>query len=170
MDNVTYTKLSALVDKQFTITNCGKYSFKKWDNEQNKMLISEKWAEGYAKKYQIDTDKGRLDLGTGQLSSLLEAVYYEGKADINGKTFSVKSNGKTGMDIRYYFSKANNTEGEQFNKFLKNKENLKSNIEVPEIDTDNPFPDTTIPDSDLEYPNHGKVTKEDEDFLRNIPF
>ena len=100
----TYTKLGNLVDDQFTITKAWGYTWKKWDNENSKMLMSDEWQEGYQKKYQLDTDKGTLDLGSGQLASLLEAVYKDGKADINGRTFKVKSNGKTGMDIRYFFS------------------------------------------------------------------
>lgn len=99
-----YTKLGNLVDDQFTVTKAWGYSWKKWDNENSKMLMSDEWQEGYQKKYQLDTDKGTLDLGSGQLASLLEAVYKDGKADINGRTFKVKSNGKTGMDIRYMFS------------------------------------------------------------------
>jgi hypothetical protein len=105
MDNkITYTKLSNLVDQDFTITKAGGYQFKKWDDASKRMLVEERYVEGYRKLYTIDTDKGRMDLGSGQLANLLEAVYKNGQADINGKTFHVKSNGKTGMDIRYYFN------------------------------------------------------------------
>lgn len=105
MDNkITFTKLSALVDQDFTITKAGGYQFKKWDKEANRMLTEEKWQEGYRKMYTIDTDKGRMDLGAGQLGNLLEGVYKAGVADINNVTFHVKSNGKTGMDIRYFFN------------------------------------------------------------------
>lgn len=99
-----FVKLGQLVDDTFTITHARGYTWKKWDNENSKMLMSDEWQEGYQKKYQLDTDKGTLDLGSGQLASLLEAVYKDGKADINGRTFKVKSNGKQGLDIRYYFS------------------------------------------------------------------
>jgi len=105
MDNkITYTKLSNLVDQDFTITKAGGYQFKKWDDQAKRMLVEERYVEGYRKLYTIDTDKGRMDLGSGQLANLLEAVYKNGQADINGKTFHVKSNGKSGMDIRYYFN------------------------------------------------------------------
>lgn len=100
----TYTKLGNLVDDQFTVEKAWGYTWKKWDQNEGKMLMSDEWQEGYQKKYQLDTDKGTLDLGSGQLASLLEAVYKDGKADINGRTFKVKSNGKTGMDIRYFFN------------------------------------------------------------------
>ena len=110
MDNkIEYTKLSKLVDQDFTITKAGGYQFKKWDNENRRMLVEEKWTEGYRKLYTIDTNKGRMDLGAGQLGNLLEGVYKAGVADINGVTFHVKSNGKTGMDIRYFFNVVRDT-------------------------------------------------------------
>ncbi len=99
-----YTKLSQLVGRSFRVERAYGYSWKKWDSVANKMLTSETYQPEYRKTYTIDTDNGRLDLGPGQLSSLLEATYKNGQADINGKTFHVKSNGKTGMDIRYYFN------------------------------------------------------------------
>lgn len=99
-----YTKLSALVGSTFTVEKAGGYTFKKWDNEAKKMLVSERYEQGFRKIYSLETDKGYLDVGPGQLSSLLEATYKQGKADINKVTFEVKSNGKTGMDIRYFFN------------------------------------------------------------------
>lgn len=104
MDNKQYTKLSALVGKEFTVLKAGGYTWKKWDNEARKMLVSERFEQGFRKIYSVETDKGFLDVGPGQMSTLLEATYKNGKADINNVTFSVKSNGKTGMDIRYYFN------------------------------------------------------------------
>jgi hypothetical protein len=38
------------------------------------------------------------------MATLLEAVCNKGEADINNKIFEVKSNGKTGIDIRYFFN------------------------------------------------------------------
>lgn len=99
-----FIKLSNLVDSDFTITGVGGYKFKMWDNNEKKMLISDEWDKGYRKVYSVETDKGTLDMGTGQIGSLLEAVFKDGKADLNGQTFHVKSNGKTGMDIRYFFN------------------------------------------------------------------
>lgn len=101
-----YTKLSDLVDDSFTITKVWGYQFKLWDNESKRMLVSEKWEKGYRKIYGLDTSKGSLDLSASQLGQMLESVNKAGVADINGKTFNVKSNGKTGMDIRYYINPA----------------------------------------------------------------
>ena len=104
MDSVQYTKLSALVDSQFTVEKVLGFTYKKWDAQNSKMLVKDLWEEGYRKLYQVVTDKGQLDLGSGQLGSLLEGVFHGGKADIIGVTFEVKSNGKQGMDIRYFFN------------------------------------------------------------------
>lgn len=104
MDNKKYTKLSELVNSQFTVTDAFGYTWKKWDDTSKRMLTSERYEEGFRKVYSVKTDKGSLDLGSGQLSALLETVYVRGKADIINRSFAVKSNGKTGLDIRYYFS------------------------------------------------------------------
>jgi len=105
MENKSYVKLSELVDKDFTVLSVKGFTFKRWNNEERKMEVSDEWKEGFSKKYMVETDKGMLDMGTGQLASLLEAVFYNGVADINGQRFKVKSNGETGMSIRYFFNR-----------------------------------------------------------------
>ena len=99
-----YVRMSELVGNLFTITKVWGFKWKKYDPDQNKMLVAERYEPGYRKVYEVDTDKGKLDLGSGQIGSLLEAVFRNGVADLNNKTFEVKSNGKTGMDIRYFFN------------------------------------------------------------------
>lgn len=104
MNEVTYTKLSDLVGENVKIEKVFPYKFKMWDNAQHKMLISDDWQEGYRKIYTADTNKGRLDLSSSQLANMLEAVTEDGRADVNGRTFNIKSNGKMGMEIRYFFN------------------------------------------------------------------
>ena len=99
-----YIKLSDLVNSEFTVLEAYGFKWKMWSPDTKRMLMSDDYIQGYQKKYSLKTDRGSLDLGSGQLSSLLEAVYYKGEANINGKTFAVKSNGKSGMDIRYFFN------------------------------------------------------------------
>lgn len=99
-----FTKLSALVNNNFTVVAVGGFRWKKWDDVSKTMLVSGSYEKDYRKLYQVETDKGMLDMGTGQIGNLLEAVFHDGKADLIGRTFYVKSNGKTGMDIRYYFN------------------------------------------------------------------
>lgn len=104
MDKPKYTKLSELVNDEFTIEKSYGFKWKKWDAESSRMLLSDKYEKGYRKMYTLVTDKGNLDLGAGQIGTLLEAVYKNGEAKLIGRAFAVKSNGKTGMDIRYYFN------------------------------------------------------------------
>lgn len=102
-----YIRLKDLVDKEFTVEEVTGWKWKKWDADNKKMLVASEYQEGYAKKYQVKTDKGMLDIGTGQMGSLLEASfdYRIGGSQFNGETFQVKSNGKSGMEIRYFFNK-----------------------------------------------------------------
>lgn len=100
----TYTKLKDLVNESFTVEEGYGFNWKKWDSESNRFLLSDKYEKDYRKTYTLLTNRGKLDLGSGQLGNLLEAVYSKGKADLVGQTFDVKSNGKQGMDIRYYFN------------------------------------------------------------------
>ena len=99
-----YTSLKQLVDQNFTVIKVWGYKWKKWDPENNKMLSSDTYVQGFSKKYDVDTDKGKMDLGSGQLGNMLEACLKDGVSDINNKTFSVKSNGKEGMDVRYFIN------------------------------------------------------------------
>lgn len=134
----TYTKLADLVNKEFTVVKAFGYQWKMWDNNAKRMLVSEKWEQGYKKVYAVETDKGVLDLGSGQLSALLEAVYSKGQADINGRTFAVKSNGKTGMDIRYFFNavRQDKPEGTGFEQFKQKKDDLFSKLQDTVVDGD----------------------------------
>jgi hypothetical protein len=99
-----FTKLSDLVNNYFTVEKVWGYKFKQWNPEEKKMEVSDTWQNGYRKVWDVDTDKGKLDLSQSQLASLLEAVCKNGESNINGRTFAVKSNGKTGMEIRYFFN------------------------------------------------------------------
>jgi len=114
MEEVKYTKLSALVGEIVRIEKVFPFKYKVWDPAQSKMLISDTWKKDYRKIYTADTNKGRLDLSAGQVASLLEAVSEDGRADINGRDFEIKSNGKSGMDIRYFFNPVKESSNEEY--------------------------------------------------------
>jgi hypothetical protein len=100
-----FTKLSALIDDEFTVQGYLGYRWKMWDDNLKKMQVSDEFVKGYQKKHQFETDKGLLDLGPGQVGNLLEGILSrDGRAEPIKRTFSVKSNGKTGIDIRYYIN------------------------------------------------------------------
>jgi hypothetical protein len=104
MSDVKYIKLSDLVDGEFTVEKVFFPQYKMWDNDAKKMLVSERWEQGYRKIYGVVTDKGTLDMSASQIGNMLEGVSKGGEAKIVGRTFKVKSNGKTGMEIRYYIN------------------------------------------------------------------
>jgi hypothetical protein len=101
-----YVKLSELVGRTFTVEKVWGYKWQMWDNDNKKMLISNEWVKDYRKAWDVVTNQGQLTLGSGQMGTLLEAVFVpnEGGSALIGQTFQVKSNGKSGMDIRYFFN------------------------------------------------------------------
>lgn len=104
-EDTQYTSLKALTDDSFTVKSVDKdVIYKKWDDAEKKYVTSDGPEKGFSKKYVVQTDKGQLELGIQQFGSLLEATFSDGKADVNNKTFEVKSNGKTGIDVRYFLN------------------------------------------------------------------
>lgn len=99
-----YTSLKKLVGEEFTVDAVKGYQYKKYDPESKRMITSEKWEQGFSKKYGVETDKGFMDISAGQLGNMFEGVQKNGVADLRGKTFFVKSNGKEGMEIRYFLN------------------------------------------------------------------
>lgn len=99
-----YTKLSALIDSEFTIDKVYGYKFKKWDTDSGRMLSEDNWFEGARKVYQVETDKGTLDLSESQLGTIMVKVSHAGASDVIGCTVAVKSNGETGINIRYFLN------------------------------------------------------------------
>lgn len=104
MEDKKYTKLSDLVNGDFTILKVWGFKYKSWDNATSRMISEDQWFEGSRKMYQVDTDKGKLDLSESQLGSLFVKVQRQGKSDVNNLKVIVKSNGKSGLDIRYYLN------------------------------------------------------------------
>lgn len=102
--DVKFEKLSNLVGQEITIESVGMFQWKLWDNQNNKMLVSDSWQKDYQKRYPVTTDKGQIDMSQSQVANMLEGVSHAGKSDINGCTFNVKSNGKTGKEIRYFLN------------------------------------------------------------------
>jgi len=104
MEKKQYVKMGELVDRTFTIEKVWGYQWQMWDNENKKMLKSDKWEKGYRKTYDVVTDKGQVTMSAGQLGQCLEAVSDKGLSNLIGRTIEVGSNGKTGIDIRYFFT------------------------------------------------------------------
>lgn len=101
---IIYIKMHELVGQTFKVEKVFPFKFKLWDTEQHKMLISDTWIKDHQKKYTVDTNKGRVDCSSSQIANMLECVVEDGRADLNGRSFTVKSNNKQGMEIRYFFN------------------------------------------------------------------
>jgi len=99
-----FIKMSQLVGDSFTVEKVVKYSFKMWDPVAKTMLVSDTYVADHRKVYTVETSKGILDISATQFGNMLESVSRDGRADIVHRTFSVKSNGKTGQEIRYYIN------------------------------------------------------------------
>lgn len=107
MENkTTYTSLKQLSSEEaeFTVSKVYSYQWKRWNPEIKRMEISEKWEKGFRKIYGVVTDKGTLDLSANQIANMFESVSKNGEANIISRTFKVKSNGKEGMEIRYFIN------------------------------------------------------------------
>lgn len=99
-----YIKMAELVDKDFTVDRLGLHKFIAWDNANNKYVTEDTWFKGAQKKYPVETDLGTVDMGANHIGAMFEGVQSNGESNIIGATFHVKSNGKTGMDIRYFIN------------------------------------------------------------------
>ena len=164
MENKKFVKLSDLVGDRFTIVKVGKFSYKKWDNDNRKMLVSDTWVNGYNKVYQVETDRGYVDMSSAKVGEMLESVSKFGESSIVGRVFNVKSNGKTGMDIRYFINpERTDTTGSGYQKAMQTANEIKQRTESkvdPELASMQPPVDE---DDGLDRP----FTEED---LANIPF
>jgi len=130
-----FVKMGDLVGSQFTVDSVGKYQYKKWDNEEKKMLMSDTWVQGYQKVYPVNTDRGTVDMNSGKMGEMLESVSRDGQSTIIGRTFNVKSNGKTGMEIRYFLNPERlDTTGDGYQKAVKAVNDLKEKTKTDEYD------------------------------------
>lgn len=86
------------------VKNVGNFVWKMWDAPTQTMLTSQQYEKGYRKMYPVETDRGQLDVSSAQMGQMLEAVMQGGQSDVIDQSFSVKSNGKSGKEIRYYIN------------------------------------------------------------------
>lgn len=124
-----YTKLKDLVDKDFTVEKVWGYKWKMWDNVAKSMLVSDTYVAQHRKVYDVDTDKGKMDISSTQFASMLEGVSSNGEANVVGRTFHVKSNGKTGMEIRYYINPVRDKQPKEWD----GKEEEDNSIDIGDI-------------------------------------
>lgn len=92
--------------KSFTIEKIVKVYFERWNEQEGKYEKSDVYQQGFSQKYLIETFDSLLPLSKDQLQQcLIACLNLDGTANIIGKSFSVKTNGKTGKEIRYWINK-----------------------------------------------------------------
>ena len=104
MEQPNYIKLKDI--QEFTIKSFVKKYWGYWNDQEKKFYRADKWQEGYSPKWSFQIDKGILDISKDQLGQMLVGTFDWKKALI-GTSFTVKTNGKQGMEIRYYLNVLN---------------------------------------------------------------
>lgn len=104
MNDKKYTKLKDLVGDEFTVEKVWGFKWKMWLPAENRMHVADTYEDGHRKMWGVDTDKGELDVSDWQFGNMLASVFQGDSAELVGKTFSVKSNGKEGKEIRYFIN------------------------------------------------------------------
>ena len=129
---MSFVKLKDLDGKEFTVEKAQKFQWKKWDSNESKMLTSEKWEQGFNKRFPVDTKEGLLELSEKQMSDMLIGVCVDGKADVVGKTYKVKrheSQGQQGVRIAYYINPVWNNDKRETPTWDSTKENMQQKAE-----------------------------------------
>lgn len=92
----------------FTVNKVFGYKWKMWIDAEKRFVIEDRWFEGGKKRYNLGVTvngvQGYLEVSQHQFASMLEAYSREGQSNIIGESFTVKTNGKEGMEIRYYIN------------------------------------------------------------------
>jgi hypothetical protein len=97
-----YLKLKDL--SSFTVKEFVKKYFGRWNEAEKKYERADTWQQGFRPTWTFKVNNDEfLDFSQDQLSQMLVACF-DRRCDIYGSTFTVKTNGKSGMDIRYFIN------------------------------------------------------------------
>lgn len=106
MSQYDYFKLKDVT--AFTVNKVFGFKWKLYVEAEKRWVVDENHFQGASKKYNLGVTvngvQGYLEVSQNQLANMLEAYHKDGQSSIIGCDFTVKTNGKTGMDIRYYIN------------------------------------------------------------------
>jgi hypothetical protein len=89
-----------------------KITFQRWNDETKKYETAQTWLKGYNPKFIFELVNGeQLEVSKDQLSQMLFSAYMEKKKMADLKYF-VKTNGKTGKEIKYWINVARDIDPE----------------------------------------------------------
>ena len=89
--------------QRFNVVSVSKPFWKMFDTQTGKFLTLDQPCKGYSKKYRIESDLFQFEVSASNLGDMLEQCFSTGKK-LLGATFNLKNNGKTGIEIRYFFN------------------------------------------------------------------
>lgn len=78
--------------------------YSRWDEELKKYENVDVPTKGYSAKYIFECEDFLVSLSSSQFGQMLEACWMEDCSIPVGKIFRVNTNGKTGIEIRYYIN------------------------------------------------------------------
>jgi hypothetical protein len=120
-----FIKLKDILTVPYRVININGYKFKRWNEAEKKMETSDTPQKGFRKIYQVEIKTkdsgGVVDFSKSQLAEMLELSLQGNQADIKNKIFVCRSNGKTGMEIRYFFNLIDSTTNPQPEKPINTK-------------------------------------------------
>ena len=89
---------------QFTIKSYKGKSWTFWNATEKKMLKSETYVKDYKAQYQFELVTGDIiSLSKDQVGQMLVCALEAGKP-LSGLSFEAKTNGKTGLDTRWFIN------------------------------------------------------------------
>lgn len=87
---------------KFQVKSLVKKFYQKWDESQKKFIKSDVWMTGLQPRYIFDLVDGKqIDLSRDQWQQALVASFDE-KKHWKDCVFIIKTNGKTGLETRYF--------------------------------------------------------------------
>lgn len=98
-----YVNTKDLVGEVFSIDSVAQKNWRFWNPAQEKFEYSQVPKKGHAPFWRVETNKGTWSASAAQYSQVLLAAESEGMSDVLDKKFHCQSNGKDGIDVRYFF-------------------------------------------------------------------
>ncbi len=97
-----FKKLSEV--QSFKVVKVVKSFYQKWNEAEKKYERSDTPSKGFSQRYLVEMDDCIINMSKAQVGEMLVGSLDGSGADIAGKSFTVRNNGKTGIEIRYFIN------------------------------------------------------------------
>lgn len=108
-----FIKLAELDSYRFKVLEVQGYLWKRWNDETKKWETRDKSEPGYQKKYILlirsdfkgKPDDYKVEVSASNIGTMLEQCLVQEHASIKDTYWNLKTNGKTGIEVRYWFNR-----------------------------------------------------------------